>query len=80
VIKVDLEKESNDLWLSMSRQGSRQESAMARAGNHPISAWAPDGSRVAYVGLRQGAYGLYQKPSNGEGTEELLSKVMHRSS
>jgi Tol biopolymer transport system component len=34
----------------------------------------PDGSRVGYVGLRQGAYGLYQKPSNGDGTEELLYK------
>lgn len=37
-------------------------------------AWAPDGNRVAYVSFRQGAYGLYQKPSNGEGTEELLFK------
>ena len=29
---------------------------------------------MAYVGLRQGAYGLYQKLSNGEGAEELLYK------
>ena len=73
VIKVDPDKESNDLWVvdiasgkqtRISHSGER-ESAQAPA-------WAPDGSRVAYVGLRQGAYGLYQKLSNGEGTEELL--------
>src|SRR5205085_12083508 len=29
---------------------------------------------VAYMGLRQGAYGLYRKASNGEGAEELLYK------
>ncbi len=75
VIKVDLEKESNDLWVvdvatgkttRISTSGERESAASP--------AWAPDGSRVAYVGLRQGAYGLYQKPSNGEGTEELLYK------
>ena len=68
VIKVDLEKESNDLWVvdvatgkttRISTSGERESAASP--------AWAPDGSRVAYVGLRQGAYGLYQKPSNGEG-------------
>jgi Tol biopolymer transport system component len=75
VIKVDLEKEANDLWVvdvasgkttRISHSGER-ESAQAPA-------WSPDGSRVAYVGLRQGAYGLYRKPSNGEGIEELLYK------
>ena len=75
VIKVDLEKESNDLWVvdvatgkttRISTSGERESAASP--------AWAPDGSRVAYVGLRQGAYGLYQKPSNGQGTEELLYK------
>jgi Tol biopolymer transport system component len=75
VIKTDLEKENNDLWVIDLTTGNRIKitaSGEREASTSP--AWAPDGSRVAYVGLRQGAYGLYQKLSNGEGTEELLYK------
>jgi Tol biopolymer transport system component len=75
VIKVDLEKESNDLWVVDVASGKTTRvtvSGEREAASSP--AWAPDGSKVAYVGLRQGAYGLYQKSSNGEGQEELLYK------
>ena len=75
VIKVDVEKESNDLWvveLSTGKTTRVTVSGEREAASAP--AWSPDGSRVAYVGLRQGAYGLYQKLSNGEGAEELLYK------
>jgi Tol biopolymer transport system component len=75
VIKVDLEKESNDLWVVDIASGRQTRiSVSGERESAAAPAWAPDGSRVAYVGLRQGAYGLYQKPSNGEGTEELLYK------
>jgi Tol biopolymer transport system component len=75
VIKVDLEKEANDLWVVDVASGKHTRISVSGERESAASpAWAPDGSYVAYVGLRQGAYGLYRKPSNGGGTEELLYK------
>jgi len=34
--------------------------------------WSPDGSRIAFSSARKGVNDLYQKPSNGAGSEELL--------
>ena len=34
--------------------------------------WSPDGSRIAFSSSRKGVNDLYQKPSNGAGSEELL--------
>ena len=73
VIKADLEKENNDLWVLDLSTGSLVR--ITAGGEREAStspAWSPDGTRVAYVGLRKGAYGLYQKLSNGQGSEELL--------
>ena len=73
VIKNDPEKESNDLWVVDIATG--KQTRISHSGERETAqapAWSPDGRRVAYVGLRQGAFGLYQNLSNGEGTEELL--------
>jgi eukaryotic-like serine/threonine-protein kinase len=39
---------------------------------HRDPAWTPDGKRITYSGCRDGKCGLYWKPSDGSGTEELL--------
>jgi Tol biopolymer transport system component len=75
IIRNDLEKENTDLWVIDLSTGNRIKiTASGERESAQSPAWAPDGSRVAYVGLRQGAYALYQKLSNGEGAEELLYK------
>jgi Tol biopolymer transport system component len=76
VVKGDLEKESNDIWIVDIATGKEQRITVSgereRAGN---PAWSPDGKYVAYLGLRQGAFALYRKLSNGQGDEELLYKT-----
>lgn len=37
--------------------------------------WSPDGTQLAYIALRGGNQGIYRKPSNGQGSEELLYKL-----
>jgi eukaryotic-like serine/threonine-protein kinase len=73
VIKADLDKETNDLWVLDvgTGKGTKLTSSQTREGaNSPV--WSPDGSQIAYVALRGGNFSAYRKASNGAGTEELL--------
>ena len=75
VIKPDLDKENNDLWIVdvASSRGRQITVSKTREGaNSP--AWSPDGKSVAYVALRDGYFGLYRKVVAGEGSEDLLFK------
>ncbi len=73
VVKPDLEKETNDVWILDVATGKGQQltsSQSRESANSPV--WSPDGSQIAFVALRGGYYGVYRKASNGEGAEELL--------
>src|SRR5262245_17413018 len=75
VVRQDLEGQSNDIWIVDLSSG--QYTKLTVSGEREAAAspaWSPDGRYVAFVGLRQGAYGLYRKLSSGEGAEELLYK------
>jgi Tol biopolymer transport system component len=75
VIKPDLDKENNDLWIidvTTSRGRQITTSKTREGANSP--AWSPDGQYVAYVALRDGYFGLYRKAVAGESTEDLLFK------
>ena len=75
VIKANLEKENNDLWIFDIATGNGRQitfSGMRETSTSP--AWSPDGSQIAYVSQRQGGFGLYRNASNGQAAEELLYK------
>src|SRR5262245_38295228 len=75
VIKRNLEKENLDLWIfEVATSQGKQITFSDTREQSTAPAWSPDGSQVAYAALRQGAFGLYRKASNGEGAEELLYK------
>jgi Tol biopolymer transport system component len=76
VTKIDLETETEDLWVlemttgNSTRITSNRTEDQERVGGVPV--WSPDANQVAYGALRGGYWGLYRKASNGAGTEELL--------
>lgn len=76
VIKQDIEKECNDLWIFDVATGKSTQITFSKSREQATApAWSPDGTQIAYAALRDGYFGIYRKPSNGEGTEELLYKA-----
>jgi Tol biopolymer transport system component len=75
VVRPDLEKETNDLWVIDNASGKAIQLTVSKTRENAGSpAWSPDGKQIAYVALRDGYFGLYRKSSNAQGEEELLYK------
>jgi len=60
-----------DIWLLETGRGivSRFTSDAA-VEDYPV--WSPDGKQIVFQSNRAGSFDLYQKSTNGEGTEQLL--------
>jgi Tol biopolymer transport system component len=73
VIRPDLEKESNDLWIFDVATGKGTQITFSKSREQATApAWSPDASQVAYAALREGYFGLYRRAADGVGPEELL--------
>jgi len=76
LVKTDSMKGATDVWVFDLETGkgtaitSTKREEPART---PV--WSPDGKQIAYVISRNGNEGIYRKPSNGEGSEELVYKL-----
>ncbi len=83
VVETDLHPESTDPFAQTADifvydvdTGARTRITTSGNREQAIApVWSPDGAQLAYLALRGGSQGLYRKPSNGQGSEELLYKL-----
>lgn len=62
---------SQDIWVIDVASG-RGTAITSDAFQDRAPVWSPDGSRIAYVSVRDNTPAIYQKNANGQGGEELL--------
>lgn len=75
VVKFDMSNESADVYvLDLASGASARLTTSARRDFVQSPVWSPDGSKVAYVAMRKGQEGIYTRPANGQGAEELVYK------
>ncbi|HLG59912.1 MAG TPA: protein kinase [Vicinamibacterales bacterium] len=72
IVRVD-EANSPDIWQIDLVKGLSTRFTFDAAGDFAPT-WSPDGSRIAWQSVRDGSPGLYSKPSDGSGNDELLYK------
>ena len=73
VVKGDLPNESADLFVLDASSGTSIRLTTSARTEFVLSpVWSPDSSRLAYVAMRKGQEGIYVRPANGQGAEELV--------
>ncbi|HEV2400006.1 MAG TPA: protein kinase [Candidatus Sulfotelmatobacter sp.] len=70
-IALTLDSGVNDIWSLDLARGVRTRLTFGPTGN-TFPVWSPDGKWIAYSSMRASAGGIYRKPSDGAGSEELL--------
>src|SRR5262249_8779374 len=74
---ADPQSGTRDIWLLDIARGTPTRFTFDPA-EDAIPIWSPDGSRIAFVGDRDGTGNLYEKPANSASNEELLLKTNER--
>ena len=71
VVRVDQENWENDVWLfDLKAPTSSRFTFDMRKVTNPI--WSPDGTKIAFSSMQNGAYDIFQKPSTGGGRVESV--------
>jgi serine/threonine protein kinase len=70
-IALTIDSGVNDVWALDLARGVRTRLTFGPTGN-TFPVWSPDGKWVAYSSMRAVGGGIYRKPADGSGAEELL--------
>ena len=65
-----LQSPATDVWLYDIARGVKTRFTFGSGSESPR--WSRDGSRIAYTSIRDGEFGIYAKPADGSGVEEVL--------
>ncbi len=70
-IALTMDSGMNDVWsLDLARGVSTRLTFGPTGNTFPV--WSPDGKWIAYSSLRPSGTGIYRRPTDGSGAEELL--------
>jgi dipeptidyl aminopeptidase/acylaminoacyl peptidase len=68
------EASGGDNWVFDIAQGRMQRLTFDATQDNHAPIWSPDGARIAFASRRSNKWGLYLKPADGTGAEELLTE------
>ena len=72
-LRNDATKGTTDVWVFDVATGTGTPITSSKREEPPRTpVWSPDGKQIAYIVSRSGTEAIYKKPSNGEGSEELV--------
>jgi eukaryotic-like serine/threonine-protein kinase len=61
-----------DIWIFESDRGTMSRLTFDATQDNSSPIWSPDGARILFGSQRNGKWGLYTKPADGTGNDELL--------
>ena len=68
-----LEAPGNDLWLYDIARGLKNKFTFGGSSTPSLApVWSPHGRRIAYMSIRDGKFGIYEKAADGSGREKVL--------
>ena len=70
-IAIVIAGHTDDIWIYEIARGSFVR--LTHDGNNSLPVWSPDGQRVAYMKIKDGATSLAWKPVDGSGPEEQIA-------
>jgi Tol biopolymer transport system component len=72
VQRADPVTQESDLWLIPGGRGTETRLTVTSGSIDGMPVWSPDGSRLLFMGLRQGPPNLFVKPAEESGGEQRL--------